>query len=60
MESMLEFFAMGGHGFYIWLSYGAALVMMLGETMLVWHRHNKARKAFDKIKSQMGAQETMQ
>ena len=28
---MAEFFAMGGYGFYVWTSYGVALVFMLVE-----------------------------
>ena len=27
--SVSEFFHMGGHGFYIWVSYGLALILMV-------------------------------
>jgi heme exporter protein D len=27
--SVADFFAMGGHGFYVWLAYGAAFVVFL-------------------------------
>lgn len=28
-SSLNEFLAMGGHGLYVWLSYGAALIIVL-------------------------------
>ncbi|MBA3581423.1 MAG: heme exporter protein CcmD [Gammaproteobacteria bacterium] len=31
---MTEFFAMNGHGFYIWTSYGIALILLVAN--LVW------------------------
>ncbi len=32
---MAEFFAMGGHGFYVWGSFGVAAVFMIIEAVLV-------------------------
>ena len=32
---MSEFFAMGGHGGYIWGSFGVAALFMIGEAVLV-------------------------
>lgn len=32
---MSEFFAMGGHGFYIWMSYGVTAVFMIVEVTVV-------------------------
>ena len=32
-DSWGEFFAMGGHGFYVWLSYGLSLVVVLGNVL---------------------------
>lgn len=32
---MAEWFAMGGHGFYIWGSYGVAALFMIVEAILV-------------------------
>jgi heme exporter protein D len=40
--SASEFFAMGGYGFYVWASYGAAAVLMLAEPLLAAHRHRQA------------------
>ncbi|WP_369601772.1 heme exporter protein CcmD [Hahella sp. SMD15-11] len=28
-ESLSQFFAMGGHGLYVWLSYGVGLVVLI-------------------------------
>ena len=33
-DSWREFFAMGGHGFYVWLSYGLSLAVVLGNVLL--------------------------
>jgi heme exporter protein D len=40
--SASEFFAMGGHGFYVWGSYALALVLMLAEPLLAWSRRRRA------------------
>jgi heme exporter protein D len=32
---MSEFFAMGGHGFYIWSSYGVTALFMIAEVIIV-------------------------
>lgn len=32
---MSEFFAMGGHGFYIWVSYGTTALFMIVEVIAV-------------------------
>ena len=36
--SLSEFLAMGGYGFYVWGSLGAAAVCMAGEVMLLQAR----------------------
>ncbi|MBF4101627.1 heme exporter protein CcmD [Mannheimia haemolytica] len=40
-ESISDFFAMGGYGFYVWLSYGVSFIAMIG---LIWlsRREQKA------------------
>jgi heme exporter protein D len=35
---MSEFFAMNGYGFYIWGSYGLALLIFITETAMVRHK----------------------
>jgi heme exporter protein D len=32
-DSWTEFFAMGGHGLYVWLAYGAALIVVLSNVV---------------------------
>lgn len=40
--SVSEFFAMKGYGFYIWGSYGLALLIFIVEIALVRHRRSIA------------------
>ena len=37
--SVSEFFAMGGYGLYVWVSFGVTALCMLGEVFAVWRRH---------------------
>jgi heme exporter protein D len=41
-NSFADFVHMGGYGLYVWGSYGAALVLMLIEPMLVVQRRRRA------------------
>ena len=34
-NSISDFFAMGGYGFYVWGSFGLTAVVMLGESVLI-------------------------
>jgi heme exporter protein D len=34
-NSISEFFAMGGYGFYVWGSFGLTAVVMLGEALQI-------------------------
>lgn len=34
-DSWQEFFAMGGHALYVWLAYGATLLMIIGNYLTV-------------------------
>jgi len=34
-ESLTEFFAMGGHGLYVWLAYGATALVLVGNAYVV-------------------------
>ena len=34
-ESLTEFFAMGGHGLYVWLAYGATALVLAGNAYVV-------------------------
>ena len=41
-NSFADFVHMGGYGLYVWGSYGAALVLMLIEPLLVVQRRRRA------------------
>ncbi|MCG5515770.1 MULTISPECIES: heme exporter protein CcmD [Ectothiorhodospira] len=36
---MMEFLAMGGHGLFVWGSYGVTLLVLLGE--MIWLRRRR-------------------
>lgn len=42
-DSPAAFFAMGGHGFFVWGSYGVALVCMGVEPLLALRRRRRAQ-----------------
>ena len=48
---MLEFFAMGGHGFYVWASWGGGALVLLLEVLMLraarrrqWRRLQRAQR----------------
>jgi heme exporter protein D len=43
--SPAEFFAMGGHGLYVWGSYAVCALALLVEPILAARRHRQARSA---------------
>jgi len=47
-----EFLHMGGHGFYIWGSYGTALLLVLIETFFVGKRHKKAKEQLEQMEAE--------
>ena len=49
-ESLSAFISMGGYGFYVWGSYGVALLCVIGETFLV-------KKRFRTLHKQLGLNE---
>ena len=42
--SVSEFLAMGGYGFYVWISFGATALCMIWEVLAVRRRHELAMK----------------
>ncbi len=42
--SVSEFFAMGGYGGYVWVSFGVTLLLMLTEIIMVRARHRAVVK----------------
>ena len=53
--NLSEFFAMGGHGFYIWGSYGTALLLMIAEAVWVSKRHKKAQIALKRMEQEFSS-----
>ncbi|MEQ8859355.1 MAG: heme exporter protein CcmD [Pseudomonadales bacterium] len=51
-----EFFAMGGHGLYVWLSYGAAVIIVLYNVFAARHRQRRViRLVGDRLRRQDAA-----
>ena len=44
-NSVSEFFAMGGYGFYVWGSFGACALLMIAEPFLARRRLSEVRKS---------------
>lgn len=43
-ESFIEFVHMGGYAFYVWSSYGVALVVVVANVVWPWLRHRQLRR----------------
>ncbi len=43
-ESFSDFLAMGGHGLYVWLSYGVAALIFLANVILPMKKKNEIVK----------------
>lgn len=41
-NSAADFFAMGGHGLFVWASYAVCAACMLAEPLLARQRHSQA------------------
>jgi len=49
MSGIVEFLAMGGHGLYVWLSYGAAVAVVLYDLVSVrWRERRWVREYRDR------------
>ncbi len=48
---MSAFFAMGGYAWYVWMAYGAAVVVAVAETVAL---HLRRRRAFDLARMTQG------
>lgn len=47
--SVTEFFSMGGFGYYVWMSMGMALILMLGEIFVLKNQHKGRLKQVVRI-----------
>jgi heme exporter protein D len=46
-SSWSEFWAMGGHAYFVWMSYGALLAGIVVESLLLWSRRKRALAAIE-------------
>ena len=46
-NSAAEFFAMGGHGAFVWGAYALTVACMAAEPLLAARRHRRARRALE-------------
>lgn len=58
--SLENFLAMGGYGFFVWTSYGAFVLALVAEGLLVWRRRRtlKARLSLIRKAEKVIADET--
>lgn len=56
--NVAEFFAMGGHGFFIWGSYGVAALLMIAEIVLVVRRKRHSILLLKRMKPQQDTGES--
>lgn len=42
--TLSDFLAMGGYGFYVWVSYGATAVVLALNVLAARHRHRAVRR----------------
>lgn len=52
--SFSDFLAMGGYGFFVWLSFGSCALILLGILMSSWFEAKSLKQA---IRSQMAREE---
>lgn len=48
-NSLSDFLAMGGYGFYVWGSYLVTLAFVIGEVLLVRKRHSNIRRQIARL-----------
>ena len=49
MSAISDFFHAGGYGFYIWGSYGAAVLLMVGELIAAKQQHRTILKRLSRM-----------
>lgn len=53
-NSFSEFFAMGGYGFYVWLSYG---LTFLAVGLLIWQSKRESRQILQQVKKELAREQ---
>ena len=54
MQTLADFFAMGGHAGFIWPAYGIAAVVLIGVLAVSWQQLRSARDMLRRYDSQPG------
>ncbi len=57
MSAISEFFHAGGYGFYIWGSYGAAILLMVGELTIIKQQYRTILKRLSRMARMNAAEE---
>ena len=57
MNAISELFHAGGYGFYIWGSYGAAVLLMVGEVVVAKQQHRTILKRLSRMARMNAAEE---
>lgn len=52
---MAEFFHMGGYAVFVWASYGAALLLMVGLAIISYVEFRRSKKLVDELERHEGA-----
>ncbi len=53
-HSFSEFLAMGGYGFYVWLSYG---LTFLAVGLLIWQSKRESRQILQQVKKELAREQ---
>jgi heme exporter protein D len=56
MNSLADFFAMGGYAAFVWPAYGIAALVLIGLLAVSWHQLRHAREMLRRYDSQTGAE----
>ena len=49
---MKEFLAMGGYGFYIWLSYGVVAVVLIANIWILFQQKKRIVREIEELRSE--------
>ncbi|WP_301098579.1 heme exporter protein CcmD [Otariodibacter sp.] len=55
-ESISDFFAMGGYGFYVWLAYGISFFTI---AILIWYSKSEPKKLLKNVKKSLQREERL-
>lgn len=56
-DSWSDFIAMGGYGFFVWLSYGISLAAL---ALLIWQSKNEKKRIVANVKKRVAREKQLQ